>query len=67
MTAVIVQCRLASTRLPEKALLPLGTAERPLFFASAINSCGVKLPSEAVEWVCKSIITNIISKKVKIY
>lgn len=34
MTAVIVQCRLASTRLPEKALLPLGTAERPLFLCT---------------------------------
>ena len=30
MTAVIVQCRLSSTRLPSKALLPLGSCAEPL-------------------------------------
>ena len=30
MTAVIVQCRLSSTRLPSKALLPLGSRAEPL-------------------------------------
>ncbi|MGI5078342.1 cytidylyltransferase domain-containing protein [Treponema maltophilum] len=30
MTAIIVQCRLSSTRLPSKALLPLGSCAEPL-------------------------------------
>ncbi|WP_428768545.1 methyltransferase domain-containing protein [Treponema sp. HNW] len=34
MTAVIVQCRLASSRLPKKALLPLGSTGKPLFLCT---------------------------------
>lgn len=31
MTIVVVQCRLSSSRLPEKAFLPLGAEKKPLF------------------------------------
>jgi hypothetical protein len=33
-------------------------ADKPWFAASSMSREGVKLPSEAVEWVCKSTMTR---------
>jgi hypothetical protein len=40
-------------------------AESPLSAAAAIRAAGLRLPSEALEWVCRSIIAASVSESLQ--
>jgi hypothetical protein len=39
----------------------MARADRPAAAAFATNSAGESVPSEAVEWVCRSILTPLLN------